>query len=175
MITESGVNTEATARQMFQGKQLARGVRSIKIVSRGSVQALPDVITTLLLIKSNLWHYSITYWENQLVSTLAFPEMKSPFPFLEHVAACIIQGCTSFLKCNDSPNIDVHHFMTHNVYLCRLITGMTDNSNIPLTNALLMGDRGDSEEWPEKIILPQNKGWQQSISLMGDPEDLKKT
>lgn len=33
IITESGVYAEATARQMLQGKQLSRGVRSIKIVS----------------------------------------------------------------------------------------------------------------------------------------------
>ncbi|KAK1904701.1 Beta-glucanase [Dissostichus eleginoides] len=33
MITESGVYADATAQQMLQGKQLTRGVRSIKVVS----------------------------------------------------------------------------------------------------------------------------------------------
>lgn len=35
-------------------------------------------------------------------------------------------------------------------------------------------DWGSCKECPPKIILPQNKSWRQSISWMGDPEDLKK-
>ena len=35
-------------------------------------------------------------------------------------------------------------------------------------------DWGSCKEYPKKIILPQNKSWRQSISWMGDLEDLKK-